>query len=347
MESLDIDDPKDWWIAKKFLTMKNIIIRVDGYRKIGLGHIYRCITLANSLIEHNVLFILSSKSKLGINKIRYTNFKYKVIDHEDDIIEIINEFKCDIIINDILDTSLNYMKKIRNMNLRICNFEDLGEGSKLADIVINDLYEKKNNLDNFFWGSKYYFLRDEFLYTQSNDINKEVKNILITFGGTDPLNLTKKTYDIVKKNNNEKINYNFLLGMGYFDFDGIEEDSRKHKNINIFKDVKFVSKLMKKNDLAISSQGRTMYELASLNIPSILIAQNERELNHEFGYERNGFINLGLGSNLKDSQLLENLEFLITNYEKRKEMINKLKKTDLKNNINRVIKLILNENSPI
>ena len=69
-----------------------------------------------------------------------------------------------------------------------------------------------------------------------------------------------------------------------------------------------------------------MYELASLNIPSILIAQNERELNHEFGYERNGFINLGLGSNLKDSQLLENLEFLITNYEKRKEMINKLKK---------------------
>ena len=57
MESLDIDDPKDWWIAKKFLTMKNIIIRVDGYRKIGLGHIYRCITLAN-LIEHNVLFIL-------------------------------------------------------------------------------------------------------------------------------------------------------------------------------------------------------------------------------------------------------------------------------------------------
>ena len=36
MESLDIDDPKDWWIAK-ILTMKNIIIRVDGYRKIGLG----------------------------------------------------------------------------------------------------------------------------------------------------------------------------------------------------------------------------------------------------------------------------------------------------------------------
>ena len=41
--------------------------------------------------------------------------------------------------------------------------------------------------------------------------------------------------------------------MGYFDFDGIE-DSRKHKNINIFKDVKFVSKLMKKNDLVISSR---------------------------------------------------------------------------------------------
>ena len=40
-------------------------------------------------------------------------------------------------------------------------------------------------------------------------------------------------------------------------------------------------------DIAFSSAGRTVYELALAGTPSIIMAQNERELTHFFASEEN------------------------------------------------------------
>ena len=47
-------------------------------------------------------------------------------------------------------------------------------------------------------------------------------------------------------------------------------------------------------DSAITSRGRTGYELAVLGIPSIAMAQNKREEKHGFVCNENGFTYLGL-----------------------------------------------------
>lgn len=67
-EAGDIDTPQDWWIAETELNKKNILIRVDGYSKIGMGHIYRGLQLAAGFIEHKVMFVISNKSDIGIEK---------------------------------------------------------------------------------------------------------------------------------------------------------------------------------------------------------------------------------------------------------------------------------------
>jgi len=46
--------------------------------------------------------------------------------------------------------------------------------------------------------------------------------------------------------------------------------------------------------VAFTSRGRTGFELAMLGIPSVSIAQNEREQRHDFMSEKNGFIYLGI-----------------------------------------------------
>ena len=51
-ESIDIDSYRDWWIAEKLLNRRRIVIRVDGDREIGLGHIYRMLTLAHQILDH-------------------------------------------------------------------------------------------------------------------------------------------------------------------------------------------------------------------------------------------------------------------------------------------------------
>lgn len=343
-ESVDIDSPQDWWVAEKELSKKNILIRTDGYSEIGLGHIYRCLLLAYNLIDHNIRFVISNKSDIGLKKIQDSYFPYEVIYDDFDIGEIVKKYKCDILINDFLDTEKQYIDYCKKLGIRVVNFEDLGTGAACADAVINDLYEKQNNYRNHYWGSDYYCIRDEFLLSKPAKFRKVVQEVLIIFGGTDPCNLTYRLFNIIKSMPNNNIHYTFILGMGYKNAEElISEANKLNSNIDIVKDVKLMSEYMGKADIAISSQGRTMLELASMAVPTILLAQNGREQHHEFGYLKNGFINLGLGSEVEDQTIRETLLWLFNSPQIRKQMKDQMMKADLKKGIKRVVKIILND----
>ena len=60
-------------------------------------------------------------------------------------------------------------------------------------------------------------------------------------------------------------------------------------------------------DLIFTSAGRTTYEVASIGVPTIVLAQNDRELTHFFASSEFGFINLGLGYNVSNELLLKEL----------------------------------------
>lgn len=344
-ESIDIDSPQDWWVAEKELSKKKILIRVEGYAEIGLGHIYRGLLLAYNLIDHNICFVLSSQSDLGIEKIKQSHFPYKVIDNNDEIYNLLKSGNFDILVNDMLDTETGYIKKCKEICARVVNFEDLGTGAAFADAVINDLYDKKNDRKNHFWGSDYYCIRDEFLIAEPAEFKEDVKEVLVIFGGTDPCNLTQRVLNIIESINKSDVHYTFILGMGYTKADKLISGLRRDNlNVDFVKDVKLMSEYMAKADIAISSQGRTMLELASMSVPTILLAQNEREQHHEFGYLKNGFINLGLGKVVEDKTIRETLLWLMNSTQIRKQMKEQMEKKDLKLGIERVKNIILNRN---
>jgi CMP-N-acetylneuraminic acid synthetase/spore coat polysaccharide biosynthesis predicted glycosyltransferase SpsG len=344
-EAIDIDTPQDWWIAEKELSKKNILIRSEGYSEIGLGHIYRGLLLGYNLIDHNIKFVLSEKSDLGIMKIEASHFPYSIIQNNDEIVKLIDDFNCDILVNDMLDTTEDYIELCKSSGIRVVNFEDLGPGAKQADAVINDLYEKKNNLKNHYWGSDYYCIRDEFLLAKPTEFRNNVEEVLVIFGGTDPCNLTNRVFDVIQTINNKNIHYTFILGMGYKRSNELIESSKGlGLNVDFVQDVKLITEYMAKTDIAISSQGRTMLELASMGVPTILLAQNKREQHHEFGYLKNGFINLGLGSEVEDDTIKQTLIWLINSLQIRKQMKEQMRKKDLKKGIERVKNIILDRN---
>lgn len=301
--------------------------------------------LAYNLIDHNIRFVISNKSDIGLKKIQDSYFPYEVIYDDFDIGEIVEKYKCDILINDFLDTEKHYIEYCKKLGIRVVNFEDLGTGAACADAVINDLYEKQNDYRNHYWGSDYYCIRDEFLLSKPAKFRKVVQEVLIIFGGTDPCNLTYRLFNIIKSMPNNNIHYTFILGMGYKNAEElISEANKLNSNIDIVKDVKLMSEYMGKADIAISSQGRTMLELASMAVPTILISQNEREQHHEFGYLKNGFINLGLGSEVEDDTIRETIIWLINSPQIRKQMKEQMKSKDLKKGIERVKNIILDRN---
>lgn len=344
-ESIDIDSPQDWWVAEKELSKKSILIRTDGYAEIGLGHVYRCLLLAFNLIDHDVRFVVSNRSDIGIRKIQDSHFKYHVIEDNYEIDELVKKYKGDILINDILDTTQEYILHCKKLGLRVVNFEDLGPGALHADVVINDLYEKQNDHNNHYWGSDYYCIRDEFLLAKPTEFHEKVKDVLIIFGGTDPCNLTYRIFNVLKLIPDDNIHYTFVVGLGYKHTDELISAAREsHLNIEIVRDVKRMTEFMGRTDIAISSQGRTMLELASMSVPTILLAQNEREKNHEFGYLKNGFINIGLGDEVEDRTIKETLIWLINSPQIRRQMKEEMLKKDLKKGVQRVINLTLDQN---
>ena len=342
-EAVDIDTYSDWVLCENILRRKKIMLRTVGKRKVGMGHVYRCLTLAYKLTGHDIIFAADTESDIGIEKIRESNFPVIAVEDDKAFEEVLKKERPDILINDILDTTDEYMIMVSKYAKRVVNFEDVGSGAKYADAVINALYEKGEKLHNEYYGSKYFCIRDEFLEERPKEFSEEVENIMIIFGGADPSDLTGRLYDICKLLNEKhpRINFHFLLGFAYPNADKIVTDEAH--NIYVHTDAKRVSAIMSKMDLAVTSQGRTVYELASMGVPAIVLAQNEREAEHVFAGIQNGFINLGLGSKADAVTIISTIRWLITTPNVRREMRKLQLAKDFSKGHERVIRLILDD----
>ncbi|MCA9413187.1 MAG: NTP transferase domain-containing protein, partial [Candidatus Omnitrophica bacterium] len=346
-EALDIDTMKDWWIAERTLQSRRIAFRVDGNRKIGFGHVYRQLLLANRLLDHDLRFFLDEAHDSAIEVIRGAFYPLEFGKREE-IQGRILDYQPDILINDILDTTPDEVLPFKEKGIFVVNFEDLGTGMPEADLVINALYESDLPYSHVYTGPDYYCLRDEFAHTRPRDLSEKLNHLLITFGGADPSNLTHKSIRALGGwIANRAIRTKVILGLGYPEEweSPLREEIANRKVtdlVSIFRNVKSMAAEFKWADLALTSYGRTMYEIASMGVPAILMGQNQRELQHAFGHSKNGFASLGLGEKVTDDQLLATVKSIDANPKLRVEMRNRMAETDLGGGAYRVTQLILN-----
>ena len=224
-------------------------------------------------------------------------------------------------------------------NAKIVNFEDDGEGIIKADLVFNALYSK-TDLKNVYAGEKYYISGKTFMFYDPIKINNSVKNVFISFGGADPQNYSDRLLNIVKKDEYKNYNFIVVLGRAKYNVDKLMEYN-KYENIEVLYDVSNMPELMSKCDIAITSRGRTGYELAMLGIPSIAMAQNHREEKHGFVCDENGFDYIGL--NPVNDVIEANLKmFLTMSKDGRQQYQNILLSHDLRGGRRRVMGLINN-----
>jgi CMP-N-acetylneuraminic acid synthetase/spore coat polysaccharide biosynthesis predicted glycosyltransferase SpsG len=337
-EAVDIDSPRDWWLTEKILNQKRIVFRVDGSQEIGLGHIYRALTLAQRIMDHQITFLMDSRYTLGISIVE--QHKQRVVTFSGDAMPLIESLNPDIIINDILDTDTHYMQALKRMGKFVVNFEDLGEGAQYANLVINALYDSPVPYTNHLWGSDYVCLRDEFHSRKKNTLRPEVKNILVTFGGVDEQNLTCKVLSALHRCNTET-KVTVILGLGYIHHPSLNDFLENTQfTCKVKKNVRFISYYMEKADLVFTSCGRTVYEVAAIGTPCITLAQNDREMGHLFANINNGIVNLGLGKAVDEDKIIETTQELIRKPQLRMEMRKKMERHDLKSGITRVLKAI-------
>lgn len=341
-EAADIDSREDWIVCESLLGRKKIAFRVDGYRELGLGHVYRALTLAYELIEHDVVFVCDASCREGVEKLRSSHMPVVEVGSNEELVRWAASTRPDVFVNDRLDTSAEYVDALRPYVGRFVTFEDLGSGARDADAVVNALYEEGLGQSNVFSGRRYVCLRDEFLTSRPAPFSEEVRRVLVMFGGTDPLDLSARVLDIARQVNRDGVvvQFDFVLGPGYH---GAVEDSDESRGIEVHRDVVRVSDHMRCADMALSSQGRTTFELAAMGVPTIVLAQNDRERLHTFAQMDNGFINLGHGGEVSDGDIASAIQWLMGAPSVRREMRRLMLENDLKDGIKRVKKIILGE----
>jgi CMP-N-acetylneuraminic acid synthetase/spore coat polysaccharide biosynthesis predicted glycosyltransferase SpsG len=345
-EAIDIDSKEDWWVAEKRLRARRIALRVDASRQIGFGHVSRMLLLASRLLDHEIRFFVDEDLPEGARAVE-NSFYPLTLAKATELPACILDFRPDIAILDILDTTPEQVRFFKQAGVYTVTFEDLGPGMVHADLVVNALYESDIPYPHVFSGPEYYCLREEFAHTEPKPLAPQVGRIVATFGGADPSNLTQKTFEglvpILKEGDTH---LRIILGLGYpqpmeAELGKSIEKAGVRDRVEIFRNVRSMAMEFKQADLVLTSCGRTMYEVASLGVPAILMAQNDREMHHHFGQPSNGFSFLGLGSEVSLEELREAIETIRRDYSLRLEMRRRMLKWDFRAGLDRVIALIL------
>jgi spore coat polysaccharide biosynthesis predicted glycosyltransferase SpsG/CTP:molybdopterin cytidylyltransferase MocA len=322
-EGLDIDTFADWALAEFWANRLRICIRVDGAEGLGFGHLYRSIAIAQNIHSHEVCFVTRNNNgyELGLEFLKTHHYPVIEVVSDDDFLSKLSEINPDIVINDILDTNEQYIAKLKESGCFIVNFEDLGKGNRLADIVINDLYPDIYPQRNHWYGVEHAILNPNFeMVVPRKEPKVEVNHILIAYGGTDPSNLTEKAI-LALQGIGFAGKVTIVLGPGHSYYNQVKKSAdRLEGEVNLLKNVSNMAVLMKEADLALTSAGRTVTELMTVGVPTITMCQNNKEMRHNHSSSTFGVVNLGLGKSISPEVLSDHIKMFINDVSLRRDM---------------------------
>ena len=316
-EALDLDTPMDWAIAEYLSSAKRVIIRADASYQIGTGHIYRAIALAYELGEHRVTIVTrcDHEYRLGVDILAQHPFDVVAVPTEDDFLLLLKDEHPDLTILDVLSSGYDYMRTVIMYSVKVVTLEDFGPGAMLADVRINDLYHDAG--PRCWTGVNYSIVHPCFESTTRRvEFARAVNKIVVTFGGSDPADLTQLALDALDGLSFDG-HIDVVLGPGKQTRPVVGQSL---PDVTIHAHVENMALLARDADLAITSAGRTVTELMILGIPTVVLCQHARETTHTHASMVNGVVNLGLGELVTQDQLARTIQYLIDHPDQRRLM---------------------------
>ena len=207
--------------------MTNILFRCDGSIKIGMGHVIRCLALADHLKENHgcKIHFAMRKSELGINRVKKS---YPVIeaneqsfDYVDWFFDCISQTQSKILIMDMRDGLTKEQLKLikKKTGIKVVTIDDPEDKRLEADLAFYPPVPQleKLNWDGFegelYVGWEYVLLRKEFLKQYPKPKNS-IPNILVSMGATDGKNMTEFVINSLDRII-EKFKVTIIVGSGY------------------------------------------------------------------------------------------------------------------------------------
>lgn len=118
--------------------MARIVFRVDESQKIGMGHFYRCLSLADLIPEYEIVFAMKSPSDGSIQTLEKKAYLLvsipETVDIDDQNRILKNAIRSnDIVVLDGYDYSTEYMNYLKTLCLKLVVIDDLHDKYLPAD----------------------------------------------------------------------------------------------------------------------------------------------------------------------------------------------------------------------
>ncbi len=279
------------------MNEKTLIIRADAGKKTGVGHVMRCMALAQEWKRQggNVLFLSHGINYALDRRLRKEGFQTHNIEnpHPDPLdIEITlsasKRAQAEWIVADGYHFTGDFHYQIKENGFKLLIIDDYDHLDHYnADVLLNQ------NMDAHhlpyicpaetikLLGSSFVLLRREFLKEKKvQKIPKIAENILVTMGGSDPTNTTVKIIESLNRINNKRLYVKIVAGHANPNRDVLKKLIKnaifQGELIHATNDM---PKLMGWADLAISAGGSTSWELSFFGVPSIYITIADNQAN--------------------------------------------------------------------
>lgn len=298
---------------------RSIILRVDGSLQLGMGHVMRCIALAQGLREagYNPIFVIKNYSGLARKIIRGEGFKLRVISRQRTAtadaaatVEVARKFGATIAIADLnhprtlanISEFVRFLGGLKDAGLKIVIFDGADQecvGSRRSlplDLLIapyigvgKEEYKtlKKNRL---LVGPNYFLFRREFIQKakRKKTIVRQARRILISMGGGCTMPLNKKVVEAI-------------VSMGWPDLElKITGTASSAPILRALKTFRGTYELIRRSDrmpdliswadIAVISSGLTKYETALLGTPALVLSINQAQSRITDVFARTGCI---------------------------------------------------------
>lgn len=329
-EGFTVHDLEDFWMAERLLREPRILFRVDGSRIMGMGHVYRSLAVAEALREGSraeIAFLMSADHAEGIATISKSGYPVRVFKPGglEALIESIQDFAPSVVINDLPLVEETYLRSLARLGTVTINLvdtlDDLERVSRDAQFVISVMNEDRETPEGFYGGPAFAILRRHFQGRERLFREKPAK-ILLSFGGADPQALTLKVARALAPLT-EDIEVVSIAGPAFPHrpiFEALQRTLGRNLPLINGVDVQ-IADLMLEADLVLCSGGMSVYEIAALGTPGVVLAQNAREDRRMREFSRFGTIEyLGLGVDVDESAILDAVRQILTDKAKRRSM---------------------------
>ena len=275
---------------------KTIAIRADASPSIGVGHIVRCVALAEAWIDLGGDAILVAcgprvvlDALAGEIPLRWLGADGAALsDDSARFLSVACEVGATVAVIDSYRHSLTWETTARDAGLTVLAMDDLASRQHDCDFILDtsvtindaDLYRDKiTDRTICLLGSSYVLLRRAFRLAHfSQRPVGPIRRLLISFGGTDPQNRTSSALDAVE-----------CSGMSEMIVDVVASSSNPHvptlrnrtsacANVAIHVDTPEMPRLMAAADLGIGAAGSTAWERCRAGLPTLMVeaADNQR-----------------------------------------------------------------------